>query len=418
MQTINIPSSKSYLQRVILISLFSNIETRCLNVYDIGDDIQNSLNIFESLGGKYVFKNNELYLYPKLNIINHNLNVGESGTLTRMLIPLITLLKDKVKIIGSGSLNKRKIDSIKSFLNKSNIEFISENGCIPIEIDSTKNSFHLYNIEDEINASDTSQYVSGIICCYAIKNRKTISFKVKECYSIDYVYITIDILSKFGYNVDIENIENDDYIITINKTYNISKKINIQIEGDWSSAASIILYNIINNKDNEYIYNNLNINSYQPDKAILYIISNFCLFENLGNNSLKVKPYKEFNNIDFDISYSPDLFPILCSLCATNKKSYSKITGIDRLVNKESNRGLVMFNEFNKYGINSYIEDNSIFIKGTDSYNFEVEYDSHNDHRIAMALIILRKFYGDSIPNEDKCLNKSYPNFIKDIQNE
>ena len=69
------------------------------------------------------------------------------------------------------------------------------------------------------------------------------------------------------------------------------------------------------------------------------------------------------------------------------------------------------------------MKDNSLYIEG-DMYRDHIPvekldtYDSHNDHRIAMAMLMIRYFNYMKIPKEDKCLDKSYPRFIEDLRYE
>ena len=418
MITINIPTSKSYAQRIILVSIFSGIETIIQNI-DYCDDIKSTLDILYQFNSKYeILDNGDIYInttkYP-LDFNIKNINVNESGTLCRILIPILSNYQNEFNINGQGTLLNRDLSDIENFFNLSYIKFITNNGKLPITICGKNNEFILYHYGYTFDCTNTSQYLSGIIISYALKNENNVFIQADNVYSIDYVKITIDVLNKFGYDIYLQKLEREDsYIILIYKVDLLKDKLYINVEGDWSSAASIILYNIINKPNEEIHYKNLNLLSTQSDTKIFNLIYKFCdIYE--CDDYISIKKKTELNDFVFDCSHCPDLFPVVCTLAATNKNGCSEIIGLDKLVNKESNRGKVILKEFRKYGINVIKIHNSLFIQGTDSYNYGVEYNSHNDHRIAMALIILRKYYNDIIPTEDKCLNKSYPNFIKDI---
>jgi 3-phosphoshikimate 1-carboxyvinyltransferase len=115
----------------------------------------------------------------------------------------------------------------------------------------------------------------------------------------------------------------------------------------------------------------------------------------------------------FDATDSPDLFPVLAALAAYADKP-SKISGVHRLIHKESNRALVLQNEFAKCGIEIVLENDDMIIKpgkpGSAACN------SHGDHRIAMALAILA-LGGAAIEIDNaECVSKSYPDFWLHLQ--
>ena len=146
---------------------------------------------------------------------------------------------------------------------------------------------------------------------------------------------------------------------------------------------------------------NLNIDNYKYNSDKVY---------KLFFASLK----KGFASID--ISDCPDLGPVLFVVAALNHGG--EFTGAKRLKIKESNRLNSMINELSKIGVDISLAGTSVVIKGKASYKVErVLFDTYNDHRIAMALCILGMFIdGQVIIENIECVNKSYPDFIKDLE--
>ena len=115
-----------------------------------------------------------------------------------------------------------------------------------------------------------------------------------------------------------------------------------------------------------------------------------------------------------EVQRRPDLFPVLVAL-ATNCEGTSKIKGVNRLIYKESDRGLALKNEFNKIGVRIDIKDDIMFVIGSDVSGGEVY--AHNDHRIAMALTLAA--FNSSKPVTiigAECVNKTYPEFFDDME--
>ena len=88
---------------------------------------------------------------------------------------------------------------------------------------------------------------------------------------------------------------------------------------------------------------------------------------------------------EFDATESPDLFPPLVAL-ASYCKGISVIKGVSRLKYKESDRAKTLQEEFGKLNIKIEIREDLMYITGGQPQGGKVE--SHDDHRIAMALAV------------------------------
>ena len=116
-KNITVESDKSISHRSLLIA------SQCIGLSNINnvlesDDIRNTIICLKKLGVKILKKNRKYIVYgnglgsfkkPK----NNFLYAGNSGTLARMLFPLLgTQSNIKVKIAGDDSLNKRDMNRI------------------------------------------------------------------------------------------------------------------------------------------------------------------------------------------------------------------------------------------------------------------------------------------------------------------
>jgi len=89
--------------------------------------------------------------------------------------------------------------------------------------------------------------------------------------------------------------------------------------------------------------------------------------------------------------------------------------GVERLVNKESNRGKVLKDELSKLGVEIQLFENTMVIEGLETISGGT-ISSHNDHRIAMAFAILGMFSKSPITIENaEAVSKSYPNFWEEL---
>ena len=121
-------------------------------------------------------------------------------------------------------------------------------------------------------------------------------------------------------------------------------------------------------------------------------------------------PLKSF---EYDATDSPDLFPPLVVL-ALNCDGESRIKGVSRLYNKESNRAETLFSEFVKLGADIDIQGDYMIIKGGKLHGGYC--NTHGDHRIAMALCIASLNIDEPLYLDNmECISKSYPGFISNF---
>ena len=152
------------------------------------------------------------------------------------------------------------------------------------------------------------------------------------------------------------------------------------------------------------------LDSYQPDKAIYSVLKN-CGADISSLGDVITINKSEISGFEYDATDSPDLFPALVAL-AVNANSVSRIKGVARLANKESDRGETLKNEFSKIGADIKIQDDFMIINPSEIKGGEA--NSRFDHRIAMALAVagLNSLNYVDIINAE-CVAKSYPDFFK-----
>lgn len=395
---IQAPASKSYMQRAIMASALTE-GTSVLSNCSFCEDTLALLNIAQQLGAKIHQKETILEITGDFTSPTSILNCHESGLALRMTAPIVALLSTPTQIIGTGSLIHRPIDMISEALKQLKIEIKTSNGQLPLTI-----SGPLLGGNIEIDGSKGSQLHTGLLMSLPLaKNNSTIL--VHHLTSKPYIEMTLEVLT--AWNIEIIHHDFTEFIIAGNQHY---KPTNFIIEGDWSSAAFMLVAGAI---AGNITVNGLNKNSKQADAKIMEVIHQVGASIQYSNNSITVSK-NELNGFDFDATNCPDLFPPLVAL-AVHCNSTSTIQGVSRLFNKESNRADSLVKEFTNLGANIKITDNQMIIKPSSLKPGIV--DSHNDHRIVMATAIsaLGSDAGVEINGFD-CINKSYPDFYTDLK--
>ena len=392
-------TSKSYFQRAIAIIAVSKSTCQVYGSYD-EDDVKVALSIFKSIGGEIKKDKNSIFLDSRNVVAAQSISVfcGESGLSTRMFGTVLTSLFLTTKLNGDKSIINREID----FSELSQLGVIVENKSknLPIVLNGKLN----YGTID-INGSDGSQLISGLLIALFSLNGDSI-VNVKDLVSKPYILMTISILKAFGISV-----VNEEFSKFIVKGNQIPKKKEYHVEGDWSGAAFHLVGAAISG---EVTIKGLNLDSLQADIAILNALIICGAQIAKEKNCITVKKDR-LESFVFDATNCPDLFPslvVLASCC----NGRTKISGVSRLSNKESNRAIVLQLEFKKLGVEIEIIDNDMFILGAKKITGN-KVNSHGDHRIAMALAIMASISESSIIIENsEVVAKSYTKFYSDLE--
>ena len=419
---INVDSDKSISIRSFLIGSISQNISSVSNVLE-SDDVLSTIKCLKKLGVKIKRnspKNYQIYgkglgsLYAKKNT---ELNFGNSGTLARLLVGILSTTPNvEVKIKGDKSLNNRSMKKLIALMSEFGAFFIPKN----------RFKFPLKLISSEIPIG--------------VKYKAGVSAQLKSAVILAGLnsFGTTEIIEKDKSRDHTENmlIQNSKVIkifnglkklIKINGKRNLSP-IKINVPGDPSSAAFFTALTLIN-KNSKLKIKNVGLN---PTRIGFYKILKKhgakIRFTNIKkeNNELrgdifvessKLKPLTA--NKSFYVN-STDEYPILFVIAALTDGT-SVFSGIKDLANKESNRILEMQKIFKQIGIKSISTKDGIKIFGKgviDAKNKKINVPNLGDHRICMSSFILSVLTGvkTKIIGFETVFTSS-PSFLKIIKN-
>lgn len=406
--SVNIPPSKSLAHRAIISSGLAKGESIIENI-SYSKDILATIYGMNSFGVSIneVHKDNNKTLNIKgvnrIEIQNNIIDCIESGSTLRFLIPIALLQDDReVTFTGTGKLPQRPLDEYYNIFNKGNIFYQNERGNLPLKVKGKlkPGEFHL-------KGDISSQFITGLMFALPLLNENSKIIITSKLESKAYVDLTMDILSKFGINI--ENNLYKEFYIKGNQSY-INR--NYKVEGDFSQAAFWLVAGAIGE---EISCKNLNINSLQGDKEIINIIKSMGGSIDINEDYIKSNP-SELKGIIIDASEIPDLVPIL-AVAGSVSRGVTKIINAKRARIKECDRLHAIACELNKIGGEVEELEDSLIIKGNKKLKGGVV-DSWNDHRIAMALAVASiACERPLIINNSEAVEKSYPNFWQEFKN-
>ena len=440
-----IPCSKSVAQRAILAAAFAEGES-VLSNFEPCNDIVGAVKVIEQFGCSVECReNNELVINSdgacniarRLTLQNNKVKIatGESGLLTRLLIPFAAYVSGyepagagssagdgtagatSVEISGHGSILGRNLGSAADAVRSAGAECETTNGgYLPFTVKGKMSARKIV-----IDGKASSQIVSGMLMTLPLLEENTI-LQVDNPASIPYIDLTLDVLAKFGIEIN--------RMVMTNGTLVFDREggqqyvsTDLYMEPDWSSASFFaVAYALLSMLKGGCKYNLLNmpVGTSQADEAILHVLklagAEVDVVPSGYSYDVEISAPKQLNGFDFDATDAPDLFPILAVL-ASYCRGVSTIKGVNRLLQKESNRAESIYTEFVSLGADISIEDDVMRINGIGEDGLPRlkggNVHSHNDHRIAMSVIVASLFVeGEITLDEVKCIDKSFPSFL------
>ena len=396
--TVKAPASKSMTQRAIAAALLADGECIIHNP-SYCDDSLAAMSIAVGLGARVEPQANQLKIKGSVTLKEPKLNCGESGLAIRMFSPIAALYPAEITMVGSNSLKKRPMFMIEEALNQLGVKCKSSDGFLPLTIQGPLAGGYC-----EIDGSVSSQLLTGLLMALPLASKDS-EIRVSNLKSKPYIDMTIQILKSFGITIG-----NSDY-----KIFKISGKQkytshNYTVEGDWSGGAFLLVAGAING---HLHIEGLRTDSMQSDMAVIKALENAGAHMLISERQIDITK-SELKHFDFDATESPDLFPPLVAL-ASYCKGISTIKGVSRLKYKESDRARSLREEFEKIGIKIEINEDVMQVTGGQPQGTRVE--SHDDHRIAMALAVTALGASGRVSIRDsQCVAKSYPAFFDDLR--
>ena len=416
-KTINIDGDKSISIRWALLAsqaLGKSISENLLK----SEDVISTLKCLKKLGVKVKFLKNKCEIIGVgINGFNYKkdivLDVGNSGTLGRLIAGLLVHSKNKIKLIGDKSLSKRDFLRVTRPLEKFGANFKTKSGKLPILIKGTDNPKPIKYFENRGSA----QCKSSIMLAALNTTGQTIikAKKSRNHSELLFKYLHLPIKVKKGKYFD---------IIKINGVKRI-RSLNYKIPSDISSSAFFIVLTTLSINSKLKI-TNVNINPTRD--GIIKILKMMGVKISFRN----IRYYKGERIADIFVESTKSLKAINCPtnlnsnaideflvifLIAAKAKGISYFKGLSELNHKESPRLKWGSKILKLMGIKTITTKNSIKIFGNPNLKIKKKIiikDYLKDHRVFMTSVIAALTFGGNWVIHDKdSIETSFPSFLK-----
>ena len=303
---------------------------------------------------------------------------NESGSTLRFMLPIALAQGGDFVFTGKGRLLERPLDEYFRIFQNQGIAYN-----LSVADGKLSVSGKLKNGVFLLRGDVSSQYITGLLLALPMLEGDSEIVLTTPLQSASYVEMTCKVMRAFG--VQIQKTENG-YAIPGRQQY---CPCDYEVEADYSQAAFWLTANALGSCVS---MQTLAVQSVQGDRAITEILQ------------------RKRQGLQIDVGDCPDLVPILAVYCCFCE-SESKIVNAARLRFKESDRLYAIAKELNAIGGSVTEEPDALRINGR-GFLLGGTAESHNDHRIAMALAIAAtRCEKEVLIQGAECVNKSYVNF-------
>lgn len=409
---IKVPGDKSISHRAIMLGSLAKGTTEITNFLQ-GADCLSTISCFQNMGIQIENKADSVLVHGLglhgLKKPEKILDVGNSGTTTRLMSGILAAQDFETQLTGDASIQKRPMNRIMNPLSQmgAQIESLYSNGCAPLRIVGQR----LHGIDYESKVA-SAQVKSCILFAGLYADGKT---SVTEPYvSRNHTEL---MLEYFGGSIEILGT----HTIVTPEPELVGQKV--IVPGDISSAAYFIAAALIV-PNSEVLIKDVGINPTRDGilRVCRQMGANITL---LNKNTVKGEP-----SADLLVHSSPlhgtlisgeliptliDELPILAVL-ASFADGETIIRDAQELKVKESNRIDVMVENLSKMGVDIHATEDGMIIRGGKPLHGAV-IDSKLDHRIAMSFAIAAlQADGETEILGSECVNISYPDFYQDLK--
>ncbi len=399
---IQIPGSKSITNRALLLAalaegtsvldnaLFSEDShwcSECLRRLGIAIEAVESQSLFtvRGQGGRFPARQAELF-------------VGNSGTTARFLTAAATLGHGEYHFDGYPRMRQRPIENLLRALRGLGARITAEGECFPL----TVHADGLRGGATEIDATDSSQLLSGLLLVAPYAEHDVIINVAGNIVSRAYIDITLDMMRQFGVVVDKSNYRK--YSIHAGQRY---RGQHYQIEPDASNATYFFAAAAVTG--GRVRIPHLAPDALQGDVHFVDVLEKMGCTVTRTADYIEVRGPERLKGIDVNLNEMPDTAQTLAAI-APFADSPVTMRDIENLRYKETERIKALVTELRKLGVQ--VDEFQDGLKVYPSPVKPASVDTYDDHRMAMAFSVTGLAAPGIKINDPGCTRKTFPDFF------
>ncbi|WP_026837629.1 3-phosphoshikimate 1-carboxyvinyltransferase [Gillisia sp. JM1] len=349
-----------------------------------------------------------LVLQKALKTSGGLVDIHHAGTAMRFLTAYFASKEGlEVVLTGSSRMQDRPIELLVNALKDlgADISYLEKEGFPPLKITGKK----LLKSSVNVQANISSQYISALMLIGASLPNGLIINLEGQVTSAPYINMTLKLLHYFDIEAKFEG-----QLITIQPKSKLESRT-FEIESDWSSASYYFSIAALG-KQGQLNLKNYKKESLQGDSKIIPIYHEFGIETSFADNEILLlkNTFQKPNNLHLDLRNMPDLAQTIAVTCL-GLGIGCELKGLHTLKIKETDRLVALKNELEKFGATVEITGNSLSLAPCSTLRENIEVETYNDHRMAMAFAPLALKVPLRIKDAE-VVSKSYPEFWEDLE--
>lgn len=411
---ITVPGDKSISHRALMFGAIAEGKT-VIDNFLMSDDVMHTMGVFRALGVEIDHTESQAKVIGKgltnFKAPSAGLDMGNSGTSTRLLMGLLSKQPFDLNIFGDSSLSKRPLRRVADPLSMMNAQFeLSNDEFLPAVI---KANTELNGITYHMPVASAQVKSAILLAGIQAEGETTI---IEDLPSRDH---TERMLRQFG-----GQIKTDNGVITVKKQSKLSGQ-HVLVPSDISSAAFFMVAGLIT-PNSEITIKKVGVNPTRD--GVIKLLERMGAEitqkpiasdgEPLADITVKAQTLHGIAITAKDIPGAVDELPIL-ALAATQAVGDTIISGAEELRVKETDRISTVISELTKLGADIDEKPDGMVIHGgtlLHTSNGSTLLDSHGDHRIGMMNVIASLITeGDVVLTGEEAMSVSYPGFVEDV---
>lgn len=418
---LRVPGDKSISHRSIMFGALAVGETRVSDLLE-GEDVMATAAAMRAMGATIEKRGDDWSIHGVgvggLLQPDTSLDMGNSGTSTRLLMGLIASHGITARFTGDASLSKRPMGRVITPLSQMGASFeASEGGTLPLTMHGALPAIPItYRLPVASAQVKSAVLLAGL-------NTPGITTVIEPVPTRDH---SERMLRGFGAEMEVEE-SGGERVIRIHGEADL-KPQDVVVPGDPSSAAFFIVAALITEGSN-LVIENVGLN---PTRAgLIQVLRDMGGYiEELDRREVGGEPaadlhvkHSALTGIDVDPAVAPsmiDEFPVLF-VAAAVAKGTTTTNGLDELRVKESDRLSAMAAALTLAGARVEERKDGLVIQGTGGEPLagtsSEPVTTHLDHRIAMSMAVAGLVSRDGVEVDDVSpIQTSFPNFMDLLQ--
>ncbi|MBC7697959.1 MAG: 3-phosphoshikimate 1-carboxyvinyltransferase [Bacteroidia bacterium] len=410
--SITLPGSKSISNRTLLLAALAEGMTQIKGLL-ASDDTDRMLEALKLLGINIDREKQSEYVF--IFGVNGNfknkkadLFLGNAGTAFRPLTAALAFSQGDYYLHGVPRMHERPIADLVNALRQAgaNIKYLENDGFPPLKISPASIDV---SKPIKIRGDVSSQFLTALLMALPLTKQETTIEVIGELISKPYIEITLNLMKKFGVEVQREGWER--FVITANSNY-ISPK-QILVEGDASSASYFLAAGAIGGIVS---VRGVSKDSIQGDIKFAEAIEMMGVEIYYGEDFLSASKPKngKLKSINLDCNHIPDAAMTL-AVMALFADGTTTLRNIASWRVKETDRIFAMATELRKVG--AIVEEGADYIKITPPAQLtpNAVIDTYDDHRMAMCFSLVSLGGVPITINDPNCVAKTFPNYFAEF---